>query len=374
MTVPINSTNNETGFPAWIREPFLHVDKHLIYNPMTDRTLQPGDEGFSAISDIHAGRMSVENLPENLRNSLIQKAWLIADKGDLSKRFYLKYVEIEASTTCNQACSFCPVSVNPRPAYKMPLDFYENIVSQLADYRHTMEGVLMLRYNEPTADSRFLDQVRILKAHDIPIGLNSNATGLIPRRVDELLKHGGLRFLSVNLSTMDRGRYRKERSRDHLKLVMRNMDYIKDRPLAERMDLAVLGSGDDTHKKDFEAIQQHFSGSHFDVQYHEIMDRAGYMDTGHRPSGLHTNLAGCEQTGSRPLQWLTVTPQGLCVLCCEDYDEDYVVGDLNQQTIAEVLTGPRISKLRRWAYGLEEAPADFICRKCTFARNGCDNK
>lgn len=374
MTKPTFANTRAIGSPAWIIEPFLHVDKHRIYNPMTDRSLGLAQEHFSTVTELHAGHIDVRGLSQKLRDDLKRQAWLIADEGDLSQRYYLKYVEIEASTVCNQACNFCPVSVNPRPAYKMPLTLYEKIVSQLKPYRHTMEGVLMLRYNEPTVDSRFLDQVRILKDHDIPIGLNSNATGLTPRRVDELLLMGGLRFLSINLSTLDRTRYQNERSRDHLKLVMRNMDYIKDRPVAERMDLAVLGSGDETHKNDFKAIQQHFSGSHFDVQYHEIMDRAGYLDIGHKPPGLHNNLAGCEQTGSRPLQWLTVTPQGLCVLCCEDYDEDYVVGDLNTQTVAEVLAGAGLSKLRRWAYGMEEAPADFICRKCTFARNSCDKR
>ena len=27
-----------------------------------------------------------------------------------------------------------------------------------------------------------------------------------------------------------------------------------------------------------------------------------------------------------------------------------------------------VAKLRRWVYGIEEAPADFICRNCIFAR------
>ena len=79
-------------------------------------------------------------------------------------------------------------------------------------------------------------------------------------------------------------------------------------------------------------------------------------------------LAGCDNVGSRPLQHLHITPHGKCVLCCEDYDEKYVVGDLTQSTIAEVLAGDEMAKLRRWVYGLEEAPEDFICRDCVFAR------
>ena len=38
--------------------------------------------------------------------------------------------------------------------------------------------------------------------------------------------------------------------------------------------------------------------------------------------------------------------------------------------VAEVLEGPEIAKMRRWVYGLEDAPEDFICRGCIYARTG----
>ena len=33
----------------------------------------------------------------------------------------------------------------------------------------------------------------------------------------------------------------------------------------------------------------------------------------------------------------------------------------------EVLTSDRVALLRRWAYGLDQAPDDFICKGCVFA-------
>src|SRR5256885_4768557 len=35
-------------------------------------------------------------------------------------------------------------------------------------------------------------------------------------------------------------------------------------------------------------------------------------------------LAGCDLIGSRPIQHLHITPRGACILCCQDYDENYV--------------------------------------------------
>ena len=97
------------------------------------------------------------------------------------------------------------------------------------------------------------------------------------------------------------------------------------------------------------------------------MDRAGYLEVGLKPAEPHRRLRGCMVVGSRPLQHLHISPYGQCVLCSEDYDHHYVVGELGKHTLEEVLTGPELARLRRWVYGIEEAPDDFICRGCVFA-------
>jgi MoaA/NifB/PqqE/SkfB family radical SAM enzyme len=240
-------------------------------------------------------------------------------------------------------------------------------VGELAAWRDTIEAVFMINYNEPTADKRFVDQVRTIRAAGLPPAVLTNGTGLTPQRVDALVEMGGLRFLSINLSTLDRERYRKDRGGDHLEMVLRYLDYAKDKPIAEQMDMVVLGTGDDNHRRDFEEISRRFAGSRFTVKSFEVMDRAGYLQIGLKPAVPNQRLCGCENVGSRPLQHLHITPRGKCVLCCEDYDEKYVVGDLARESVRDVLTGPALAQMRRWAYGIDEAPRDFICRGCSFA-------
>ncbi len=347
--------------------PFLHFGPDRVYDPLTDRMLESGAPGWSALVGLLAGAAAVEDLPAAEREALAAEGWLLPEEPDLARRFLLKYVSLEAHTVCNQTCYFCPVSVAPREDYFMPTELYERIVRELAAYRDTIEAVFMINYNEPTLDKRFVDQVRAIREAGLPPAVLTNATGLTPRRVDSIVAMGGLRYLSVNLSTLDRRRYTDDRGGDHLKLVLGNLDYMKDLPVAERMDMVVLGTGDDDHRRDHEEIAVRFAGSRFEVKYYEVMDRAGYMQIGARPAHGGRRLCGCDNVGSRPLQHLHVTPRGKCVLCCEDYDERYVVGDLTVESLEEVLRGPELARLRRWVYGLEEAPKDFICRGCTFA-------
>jgi len=353
--------------PEFQVNPFLHAGEDRFYNPLTDRTLLRGEGGYEALRGLYGGALSPDRLVPEERTRLAADGWLMPGDAEPAREFRLKYVSLEAHTVCNQSCYFCPVSIAPREDYFMPTDLYERIVGELAAFRDTIEAVFMINYNEPTLDKRFVDQVRAIRAAGLPPAVLTNGSGLTPDRVDALVAMGGLRFLSINLSTLDRERYRKERGGDHLGVVLRNLDYAKDQPLAGQMDMVVLGTGNDDHKRDFEEITARFAGSRFEVKYFEVMDRAGYLQIGHRPAVPNQRLCGCENVGSRPLQHLHITPRAKAVLCCEDYDAKYVVGDLSRESVLDVLTGPALATMRRWVYGLEEAPRDFICRGCTFA-------
>ena len=338
--------------------PYLHFEPQRIYNPLTDRALEPAHAQYHALQSFLQGGES--------NRTLVEEGWVIASGQDLSRRHLLKIVSLETSTTCNQKCYFCPVSIAPREDQTMPPEMFDSIVEQLDAFRDTLQGVFLQSYNEPTIDRRFVEYVRTLIAADLPVAVLSNGSGLTAAKVDAIMAAGTLRYLCINLSTLDRDRYEHDRGEDHLAIVLRNLDYFRDKPLADQMRIVVLGQMDEVHRADFEAIRQRFAGSRFEVDMHQATDRAGWLEVGMKTEPKK-HLAGCELIGSRPIQHLHITPAGKCVLCCQDYDENYVVGDLGQSSIVQVLEGDDMARIRRWVYGVEEAPEDFICRTCVFA-------
>lgn len=346
-----------------LASPYLHVDPDRIYNPVTDQLLTPADGLYEPLRRLLAGEEV-----NGAGAALAAGGWTVAADADLSQAYRLKIVSLETMTTCNQKCYFCPVSIAPRDDHAMPDAMFERLVEELTDFRPTLESVFLQSYNEPTLDKRFVAQCRTLFAADLPVAVLSNGSGFTPAKVDALIEGGGLRYLCINLSTLDRERYAQDRGADHLAVVLKNLDYLKHLPLAADMRMVVLGTGDEVHRRDFEAVRDRFAGSRFVVEHHVVMDRAGWLEVGMKPVEKNVRLAGCDNVGSRPIQHLHITPHGKCVLCCEDYDENYVVGDLTSNTIAEVLRGPELAKMRRWVYGVEDAPEDFMCRSCVFAR------
>ncbi len=276
--------------------PFLHIDADRVYDPLTDRALVPGDgayERFRAFERLGAADEALE-----------REGWLVRNGADLSRRSRLKIVSLETMTTCNQKCYFCPVSIAPREDYAMPDALFERIVEELTAYRPTLESVFLQSYNEPTIDRRFLDHCRTLFAADLPVAVLSNGSGFTPAKTDAIIEAGPLRYLCINLSTLDRERYTRDRGEDHLQVVLRNVDYMKHLPVADQMKIVVLGTGDDVHARDFDEIRERFAGSRFEVEQHIVMDRAGWLDVGLKAA-------------SRVARWpaATTSARGRCSIC-----------------------------------------------------------
>lgn len=55
------------------------------------------------------------------------------------------------------------------------------------------------------------------------------------------------------------------------------------------------------------------------------------------------------------------------VICCQDYDEGWVLGNLEEQSVREILDGEEYARARRIVYGVDPPPEDFICDNCHFA-------
>lgn len=360
----LSDRDNFSG--RWIASPYLHLTDEGLYNPHTGRGIPIYDPVYPGIRQFLLSGELVESLDTTQRR-LANEGWLIPEFEDLSHSYRIRWVSLEAHSVCNQRCFFCPVSVAPREPYFMPSELYDRIITEIADLGEPIEAVTMIQYNEPTVDRRFVDQVRAIKDAGLPPAVLSNGSGLTPDKVDALVDMGGIPYISVNLSTLDPERYAKDRGRNHLERVLANLDYAKDKPMADEMVIVVLGTDEEQHAKEIEAITKRFSGSNFKVQNFEANDRAGYLDVGLAAERRDLGVRGCDYMGSRPIEHIHITAAANIVLCCQDYDESWVLGNLEHESLRDVLDGEAYAEARRQVYGIEAPPENFICDNCRYA-------
>jgi len=344
--------------------PYVHDWGTELYSPLSGATLPKGGEAHLALTRIAAGEDPDAHAAvlEHLRAA----RFLIEDVESETRRSRLLYVSLETCTSCNHRCPFCPVSVAPREMEVMSQELFASIVEQVAAMGEEGVVVFLSNYNEPTVDPLFEERCRLLFEKGLPVTILTNASHFTPDRAERLEALGRFRYIGVNLPTLDPERYFQLHGTKDLARVLANVDAMHARSLADETAIVVLGDEDDAHRRDVEEITARFGPKGWTVKPFKIRSRPSSGTYVPQPPPKK-KLRGCELMGSRPFEHLHVTATAKAVLCCQDYYEHLTVGDLKTQTVAQLLGGDTMARLRKWTYGVEEAPADFLCRSCEFA-------
>lgn len=344
--------------------PFLHDRGTVLYNPLSGESLSKDSEAYRALETFRQN-LEPSTSPEILEH-LRAARFLIEDVDREVRQTHLLYVSLETCTTCNHRCPFCPVSVSPREREIMSQELFESIADQIVEVGGRSVVVFLSNYNEPTIDPLFEERVRALFARSLPVSLLTNASNLTPDRAARLEAAGRFRYVGINLPTLDPERYEQLHGTRDLARVLENIDALRARSFSEETAIVVLGDEDESHRRDVEQIRARFEPKGWEIRPFKIRSRPGSGTYLPSPPPKK-KLRGCELMGSRPFEHLHVTATAKAVLCCQDYYEKLTVGDLKTQTVAEILGGETMARLRLWTYGVEEAPANFICRRCEFA-------
>lgn len=344
--------------------PYLHDRGSLLYNPTSGASLPKDGPEYRALSNIRQG------LPAGAEPAVLEHLraarFLIDDLDAETRRTHLLFVSLETCTTCNHRCPFCPVSVDPREREVMSQELFESIADQVVAIGERGVVVFLSNYNEPTVDPLFEERCLALFSRNLPVSLLTNASHFDAARADRLASAGRFRYIGINLPTLDPARYERMHGTRDLARVLGNIDALAARKIAEETAIVVLGDNDEAHRRDVAEIRERFGPRGWEVKSFRIRSRPASGTFVPEPPPVK-ELRGCELMGSRPFEHLHITATAKAVLCCQDYYEKLTVGDLKTQTVAEILGGDVMARLRRWTYGVEEAPAEFLCRRCEFA-------
>jgi GTP 3',8-cyclase len=220
---------------------------------------------------------------------------------------------LELSNLCNLADVHhrCPVHTLQHERNVLPARIVHDVLGTLA--RHDFAGRIAFHtYNEPLLDPRLFEFIRLARSlcPDSNINICTNGFGLTQNMVHELVSAGVSSFHISAYSTAD-----KER----------------------------------------------FSSMSFPVEASvELMTLDGRLDLYEAPE--NSSHGPCYA----PLSEIIVTARGKVGLCCLDWKREYCFGDLNVQSLEQVMDGQEFRKAyARLAAGDRYLP---LCRRCGWCR------
>ena len=266
----------------------------------------------------------------------------------------IRAIEIEISAHCNWRCVFCPVHSDPKPQATMDLQLFQEILAK-ATALPNAKLVTFNSYNEPTVCEHFDAMLRLLNETRLKLILHTNATRLDARRIAFLAQTGLAAAVIVNLPSLDPVRFRALTGVPTLEKSLAAVEQAISAGLPVR--LSVNGTLAD-QAENFPALRARFGAR---VIEDRSSDRAGLL-RGDYAQGISIAgpLRGCDLVD----EWVHIAVNGDLYICCEDYHQKEVYGNIRDGGLEAVLATPRALELRRRVFGIEDAPADFICRRC----------
>ena len=298
----------------------------------------------------------------------LEKVGLIVLRRKVGVLHAYQSLEIEVNSHCNFRCCFCPVRAAPKPRRIMPLCLYETVIERAREYG--ISQVSLNHYSEPTLDPYLVKRVELAGDAGLSVELYTNGSGLSPKRLDDIIRASGHVSIVVNFPSAEAQEYADVTGAKCFHQVVMNLRYAFSR----RVPVAVVVNAEAGQRvAALEKVQALFGEEHAGcVTVWGTDDRAGRLvESAYACPVYHDGLlGGCILA----VQDLNVGYDGRVFLCAQDYDEEYVLGNVGRQTITEVAEGERAISLRECVFGVRAAPSDLLCRRCAWTVSQRDKK
>ena len=266
--------------------------------------------------------------------------------------------DIEASSACNLACSFCPRSQLARPRASLELGVFESVLRFLP-----RDAIVMFSgLGEPLLNPYVEEFVRVLKARGISSCVITNGLLLTPERQQALLDAGIDQFqVSVHAVTPEAWRTIAGRQRGQ-DLLLANLEHLAaHRPAGLRVQLNLVVS--DGCPQEATKVRELAEGLGFALFTRRLHSRGGQIRSGRSREPVR----GCGIFAAVTF----ISAQGDVFGCANDMRGESCLGSVEALTWRQVLDWKR-ARIRRGAEFSTCARCDDDYRWAILAQRGVD--
>lgn len=276
-------------------------------------------------------------------------------------------VNIEVTSICNAKCIMCPRHLMDRKMQVMPWDLFTKVIQESKEMgvsRFALNG-----YGEIfTAKKDYKKYITYLYDH-IPharVIINSNGS-LLDDEAARFIIEKGIDTVHCDIDGATKETFEIVREKLNFDDVVKNIrNLVKVRnelgKSFPKVRVGMIAQKENQHE-----LQDHhdmWTGIADYVQSDYMVSRAGTIET------FHGNI---DMDRPCSLIWfeMNIYTNGEVVLCCDDWNNKEVMGNILNETIKDVWTGTKFN-----AYRLKhqegKACQISLCAKCDYARPGPD--
>jgi len=264
-----------------------------------------------------------------------------------------RQIQIETTNICNHACDFCAYPDMVRPKTVMKPELFRRLVKEAFDLGAREIG--LFAGAEPLTCKSLEEFVSYCKDVGYEyMYISTNGALATQDRFKRLLDAGlsSIKF-SINAGTAET--YQRVHGKDDLHKVLANVRYVSEyrKTLGRSIYLGVSFVATPATAADFEALKSLVSPYVEEIVYYEANNQSGQKDDLPLPPFKDCVL---------PFNKLHISAEGYIKACCNDYDNQLAIEDLNKAGIREAWLSERFRALRR--RHMTDDLDGTLCGKC----------
>lgn len=282
-----------------------------------------------------------------------------------------RVMDVELTNVCNFHCLMCPVGigVQNRPKGYMSEEVFGRVLEESALHKTPLRFIL---WGEPTLHPHWLEWFERCVSRGVPVHFNTNGSRLDEAQMRRLVEIG-VQSVKFSFQGVDRKSYREMRNTDYYEELLAKVKMLHDiRGEAPspyiHVSTTITYEGPelvDEFRKRLEPITDKVSVGRtelgrFDMSKAKLSEEENAaLEKMRRDDKLVRKHPRCPEAFDK----LSVYWDGRVSVCCRDFDAAMLVGDIREQSLAEIWRSEAAFGYRR-ALQRGEYDRFTLCRVC----------
>jgi radical SAM protein with 4Fe4S-binding SPASM domain len=277
---------------------------------------------------------------------------------------------IEPTNACMMNCLMCPRKQMKRKVQYMDFELFKRIIDQAK----WDDNLWIHNFGDPLLHPKIIDMIKYVAKKGIKARISTNPNLLSEKMCNNLI-NSGLYELMISLDAIDDKTYKYIRGPNAnyntaVKNINRFLRLKKENKSKIKVTMAMVQMK--ANKYDVEKYKEIWTKEGMDsLSIHKIsiLDASDAKIVEQGDDELFSKQFKHKENNFCAEPWIgmVVTASGKVVTCCLDYDEKYIVGDLNKESLKDIWNNGKMQLIRKQVQKkiLHQNP---LCKTC-FERN-----
>ncbi len=273
-----------------------------------------------------------------------------------------KVIEIQFNNLCNSSCTICPYKDMHYDKHFMEDELFSKFLQEIQ--LEKPERIIPYLNNEPFTDRNFIDKLERLRlCYDGEIEISTNAALLDQEKIEKLAKIK-LTELRISMFGFYGDTYKRFMPTLNREKVLQNIKTIAEifKDSQTKRSIVVIDDGT-IEEVEFNEMQDFVEKLGYQFCRWGFLDRA--KNVAKKSNNFYNDSVNfCEQF--RPSERIHILANGDVIFCCQDWSNEFKVGNIHDSTIKEIWNGKIYQNLRDSLFS-NDKKAPELCCNCKLA-------